>query len=282
MRSGIMLCYPFDEGRFAKWGSEGLMQPKLDGLRCRAIIDSVGEVALLSSQENEFTSVPHIKEQVKALGLRNLELDGELYVHGMPFQSLASIAKTKIGLHPDYKQLEYHMFDTVSDGKQASRIAWLQRLNISMQSSIHIVKTIFIGNMSELEKYYTEFVAQGYEGFIIRQLDAYYARKRSTSIMKCKPGKFDDYDVIDYQEEHSIYGEPKGALGALVLKSEAGSVFSVGSGFTRQQRQDLWLERDGLKGRRCTVKYQELTVGREVPRFPVFISLVEKEVTSGN
>jgi len=279
-----MLCYPFDEDRFTRWGNKGLAQPKLDGLRCRAIIDSAGEVILLSSEENEFTSVPHIKEQVKALGLKNWELDGELYVHGMPFQSLASIAKTKIGLHPDYRAMEYHVFDTVNNEVQRARIAALELL--LKQPNICVVRTELVESLDTLEKCYDEFVAQGYEGFIIRQLDAPYARKRSTSIMKCKPGRFDEYEVIGYQEERSIYGEPKGALGALVLRAAggifAGGVFNVGTGFTRQQRQDLWLKRDELKGCRCTVKYQELTVGREVPRFPVFISLVEKEVTSGN
>lgn len=273
MRQGIMLCYPFDEGRFARWGGKGLVQPKLHGFRCRCIIDDDGIATLLSSEENVFTSLPHIEEQVEALGLRNKELDGELYVHGMPFQSIASIAKTKIGLHPDYKSMEYHVFDEVSNNPQWSR---LRNLGFMMQahSSIQVVRTELVGSIDDIDKYYSEFTQQGYEGFIVREMDALYARKRSTSIMKCKPCKFDEYEVVGYREEYSIYGEPKDTLGALVLKSDGGGLFSVGSGFTVQQRQELWLKRDELAGCQCKVKYQELTVGREVPRFPVFYQLL--------
>ena len=275
MRQGIMLCYPFDEGRFARWGGKGLIQPKLHGLRCRAIGDNAGEVTLLSSEANVFTSVPHIKEQLQSLGLRNRELDGELYVHGMSFQGIASIVKTKIGLHPGYKQMDYHVFDIVSDaGIQASRLAFIERLPIRKQPNLHLVRTELVESLGDVEEFYPEFVTEGYEGFIVRQLDAHYVRKRSTSIMKCKPCKFDDYEVVGYREEFSIHGEPKDTLGALVLKSDGGGLFSVGSGFTAQQREELWLRRDSLAGCQCKVKYQELTVGREVPRFPVFYNLL--------
>jgi hypothetical protein len=57
MRTGIMLCYPFEEKRLNKWGNKFLLQPKLDGDRCRAIFDEYGKVKLLSSEENEFNSV---------------------------------------------------------------------------------------------------------------------------------------------------------------------------------------------------------------------------------
>lgn len=276
MRQGVMLCYPFDENRFVKWGSRGLAQPKLDGIRCRAVIADNGEVTLLSSQENVFTSVPHIRQQLQSLGLRNRELDGELYTHGMSFQSIASIVKTKIGLHPDFSSMEYHVFDVVDSRVQSSRVASLESL--PKLSNIYVVQTALVENLDDLEKCYTEFIAQGYEGFVVRQVDAPYVRRRSTSIMKWKPYRFDEYEVVGYEEEYSIYNEPKDTLGALVLRSD-GSLFSVGSGFTEQQRQELWLRRDSLTGRRCKVRYQELTVGREVPRFPVFYELLDAEVS---
>jgi hypothetical protein len=50
-RSGIQLCYPFEEARLKRWNVNTVVaQPKLDGDRCRAIIDSMGMPTLYSSE----------------------------------------------------------------------------------------------------------------------------------------------------------------------------------------------------------------------------------------
>ena len=39
-REGIMLAYPFDRKRLDKYTSPLIIQPKLNGDRCRAVIDA--------------------------------------------------------------------------------------------------------------------------------------------------------------------------------------------------------------------------------------------------
>ena len=90
-RQGIMLCSPFEESRLKKWRAPYILQPKLDGIRCRAIVEGKGNVKLLSSEENEILSVPHINAQLESLKIDKLELDGELYIHGTPFETIESI-----------------------------------------------------------------------------------------------------------------------------------------------------------------------------------------------
>jgi ATP-dependent DNA ligase len=92
--------------------------------------------------------------------------------------------------------------------------------------------------------------------------------------MKFKPKKEDIYEIIGANEEISIYGVPKGALGALVVKSDDGTPFQVGSGFTREDRETLWKDVQSLTGKKVKVKYQHLT-DRHVPRFPVFVEVIE-------
>ena len=94
--------------------------------------------------------------------------------------------------------------------------------------------------------------------------------------MKFKPRKSDVYRIIDAKEELSITGQPKGTLGALVCRGDDGHVFSVGSGFTRGERELLWRCRDNLPGKFVKVYYQALTPAH-VPRFPVFKALVRGE-----
>lgn len=41
-RTGIMLASPLDEGKLAKWPRPYIVQPKLDGERCRAVFGPEG------------------------------------------------------------------------------------------------------------------------------------------------------------------------------------------------------------------------------------------------
>jgi ATP-dependent DNA ligase len=276
MRSGIMLCYPFSEDRLHKWGDKFLIQPKLDGDRCRAIFDEFGKVTLLSSEENIINSVPHIVEQLENMGYKNFEFDGELYTHGANHQEINSVVSRTVNIHPDFEKVEYHIFDYVSDEPQLLRSTNLQKL-IQKANNVKLVETQYgetIEHVMHGLEYYTE---NGYEGVVIRCLMFPYMRKRSTGMMKFKPRKDDYYIIIGFEEEISIHGEPKNSLGALWLSSDNQEKFKVGSGsfLTQENRKLLWERRLTLVGAVAHVKYQHLT-NRKVPRFPVLVNIIKQ------
>ena len=122
---------------------------------------------------------------------------------------------------------------------------------------------------------YDQLVEDGYEGIIVRHLEAPYVKKRSIYVMKFKPKQSDEYKVVGTQEEISVDGVPKGALGALICESGDGHLFNVGTGFTRDQRQELWDIRGLLPGMIAKVEYQHITSGKKVPRFPVYVKLLQ-------
>ena len=274
MRKGIQLAYPFEEKRLRTWPTPWIVQPKLDGERCRALIDQNGRATLLSSEENIITSVPHIVHALEELGLSNIELDGELYTHGMPFEEIHSRVGRTVNLHEDYKDIEYHIFDIVSDDPQSSRIIRTVQL-VPDTDYLRAVEFWLAYSLNALMERYDNIVVDGYEGFIVRNAFAPYVRKRSTSMMKFKPKKFDYYQIVAAEEEISIHGDLKNALGALVLSGAEGGVFRVGTGFTREQRIELWKQRYELPGKIAEVKYQHLTE-KKVPRFPVFVSILDR------
>jgi DNA ligase-1 len=123
---------------------------------------------------------------------------------------------------------------------------------------------------------YDKIIELGYEGIIVRHNLAPYERKRSTLVMKFKPKKEDIYEILDFREEISIDGIPKGTLGALVCKGGEGDIFSVGTGFNSAMREMLWNTKDSLCGKSVRISYQHLTSGRRVPRFPVFVSIEDQ------
>lgn len=276
---GIMKCYPFEEKRLAKWPTPYILQPKFDGVRCRAIPLKTGpkgnEYLLLSSEENVIYSVPHINEALSSLQLR-AELDGELYCHGMSFEEIFSITSRTINFHHNFKEIKFHVFDIVNDQPQMKRQILVDALR-GIHPYIAISPFWLCESLEDIMRVFDRVIELGYEGIIVRHNMAPYQRKRSTLVMKFKPKKSDGYKIIGYEEEISIEGVPKGSLGSLQCKSGDGNVFSVGTGFSRDQRDQLWQVREGLNGKVAKVKYQHITSGRKVPRFPVFVEVIENE-----
>ena len=271
---GIMKAVPFEEKRLYKWSPPFIVQPKYDGIRCRAI-SIRDEFILLSSEENIIYSVPHINEELK--NLPSLEFDGELYCHGMSFEEITSITSRTINLHPNHLNMEFHVFDIVDCSKtQLDRLNTLLSLKSLFKkcSHIHISPFYISTDLEWVMRTYDSYISEGYEGIIVRNIDAPYERKRSIWVMKFKPKKEDEYEILGYEEEVSIEGTPKNALGSLTLKSGDGRVFKVGTGFSRDTRKELWETKENLAGKTARIQYQHLTSGKKVPRFPVFVEVI--------
>ena len=278
-RQGIMLCYPFEEKRLAKWSPPYIVDPKLDGERARPVPTKVPFLPrpLLSSELNPFNfAVPHIIKAIEEQIPPKLEVDGELYRHGMSFEEIHSIVSRSKNLHQDHLSMEYHIFDVVTEDPQYERIAMVRQLEL--KPPLFKVERFFCETFDEVMRAYDMILEQGYEGIVVRHIDNLYVRKRSTFMMKFKPKKEDNYTILGYKEEISKDGQPKGRLGALVCAGSDGTVFSVGSGLNQEDRIHLWEVKDTLRGKTCTVKYQHITPGKGVPRFPVFVEVREKFV----
>ena len=273
----IMKAYPFEEKRLLKWTPPFIVQPKYDGIRCRAVPLENGQFILLSSEENVIYSVPHINESLKKLNIK-AEFDGELYHHGMSFELITSITSRTVNIHPDYEAIQFHIFDVVDPAaNQTDRIMLLQhwKKEILKSKNLELSPYWIADNLSEIMRVYDKLIEFGYEGIIVRHCQAPYIRKRSTFVMKFKPKKEDTYVISGYVEEHTNEGIAKGQLGALVCDSGNSQTFRVGSGFTEEQRINLWKDRENLVGKEVRIGYQHMTSGRGVPRFPVFVEVVE-------
>lgn len=272
----IMKAYPFEEKRLAKWQPPYIVQPKYDGVRCRAVPSSLspGDYLLLSSEENVIFSVPHVLLELKRLRL-NAELDGELYCHGKSFEEIVSITSRTVNLHPNQLEVQFHVFDIVNREPQMRRTTIIESLR-NLSPFIKVAPFWLCESLDDVIRTYDKLVEQGYEGIIVRHFEAPYERKRSTWVMKFKPKKDDLYKIVTAVEEVSVDGNLKDTLGAIVCESGDGNLFNVGTGFTDEQRRQLWDIRGILPGMYARVKYQHITSGRAVPRFPVFVEITEK------
>ena len=274
-RQGVMLCYPWDEKRLAKWPKPWIVQPKYKGIRCKTYVLGQGSVRMVSSEGNVIESVPDIKKAIENAHLSpGTILDGELYIHGVPQGVINSIVLRSKALHPEHISVTYEVFDCPSlIGTQQMRIPRVlnevERIN---NRNIIPVPSHYVRTVEEVKDLLLRFKSQRYEGIVAKSINCFYEEKRSIHWMKWKPGEVDTYAIIGSREEISIHGEPKNTLGSLICITKGEEEFSVGSGLTRQQRQLLWERRDLLYGMVVTVGYAELTA-RGVPEHPVIISI---------
>lgn len=271
-REGIQLCYPFEEKRLNKWDFPCIVQPKLDGERCRALIcgDGLDGVKLLSSELNEITSVPHIRSAIASLHLpKGTELDGELYRHGWTFEEIHSIVSRQVNFHPRFTQMEYHVFDVIYEGNleeiQGQRLMRYKEMNL--KHPLIPVPFHAVGSLEEIMENYNYYLDQDYEGIILRNIFYPYERRRSTGIMKFKPKKLDHYQILECFEAVDKHGNAKNMLGGFLCVGFDGTEFKVGAGtLTHDQRYEIWQERNSYAGMVCEVQYQNIT-SNGVPRF---------------
>jgi len=286
-RKGIQLAMPFEErrllnqGRFhTKWTPPYIVQPKLNGERCR-IIREEGICLLLSSTEELILSVPHIQYW----GLANLPLgewDGELYKHGWSWAYIHSIVGRTTNLHENYGELELHLFDWPSlEGSQLLRIGELREFfsNLPFGGPLRLVKSEIACTLEDIYQLYERFIGQGYEGFIIRELMAPYERKRSGSMMKFKPKQTDRYEILSVYEAISEDGTPKGMVGGFNCIDDMRTQFSVGAGkLTHDERIKLWkiwLDSPSyISGSFLEVEYQTLSDKNKVPLFSRAVRII--------
>lgn len=288
-RSGIMLCYPFEEKRLERWGYPVMVQPKLDGERARLAFDAaLGYCFWSSTEELVNFAVPHLLEAINRRGLPfGTHLDGELYAHGLSFEEIHSIVSRRKTIHPDHSMIEYHVFDVlIPDCPQYLRMLRLDQLSSSFPTGIKLVPTRSAHSLDEIWAINSHYLAEGYEGIVVRKPNNLYIPRRSTELMKFKPKQEDSYPVVGAVEEHDKFGSPKGSLGALICETD-GDRFQVGTGFTQAQRAEIWqayLNTPSLfeSGMLCArIQYQHITSGsgkgreKGVPRFPVFVTLEE-------
>jgi hypothetical protein len=226
---------------------------------------------MLSSEENVIKSVPHIKQAMIDLELP-IETDGELYKHGWNINQIHSaVSRGEKNLHPDYEQIEYHIFDYVSKEPQIDRTSNLIDLKESLSGPIKLVPSFIVNDYEDLMRHYKMFREMQYEGIIVRSLHHPYMRQekcyRSPFMLKFKPKKKDIYKITSVIEAVSKKDNARlHMVGAFECSDPEGNVFEVGAGnLTHKERRELWGIRGILPGCDLLVQYQHLTP-RGVPR----------------
>lgn len=257
-----------------------LAEPKYDGTRTLAMFDSAGNVQLMSSGGLEYKNYPHIKAEINTIGYKNQVLDGEVY--GDTFDDIMRVAhrgrskKDNEGI--DDKNAIYNVFDILDlDEFEASMCSYplearRSKLSLTLQEQDHVRLThgIVVHNEKEVWEYHDELVVLGYEGLILKNFIGEYPFRRSSNEW-IKAKKMIEFQGI-VKGFYSGKGKYAGTLGGLNVEID-GVLTRVGSGFSDDERDEIWTAQNIWRSRLVKVQGQELTKAGCV-RFPVFKGFV--------
>ena len=258
----------------------GFSQPKLDGIRC--IADKNG---LWTRAGKPITSCPHISEALKSYFdvWPTAILDGELYNHKLKadFNKITSLVRKTKSTEEDFKEaeklVEYHMYDiTWTHGvkmtfKNRNDILNKMAMLKSFKSDIlKIVETTWCDNQEEMDKLYSEYTEDGYEGQMVRH-DTPYEHKRSKGLLKRKEFTTEEFKVVEVLEGLGNWsGYVKRFICELPANADTPAGKTFGSGIRGSQQQMKELLESGKTPDWATVRYFNLTPDG-VPRFPVVV-----------
>jgi len=269
-----MLAHKFAE-QAHKVKYPAMVQPKLDGIRCIAIVKD-GEATLWSRTRKPITSCPHIVQELEAaFENQDIILDGELYNHDYKadFEKIVSLVRQE---EPGegHEIVQYHVYDKVDHDPFKFRFVTLFKLFRFYEfHSIKFVETEVAKTEDEVMEFFDKYRKQGYEGAMMRNSESLYVNKRSYDLQKVK--EFDDaeYPIVGIEEGR---GKLAGAA-IFVCKNETGSEFKAKMKGDIEQLKKFFVDHSLWTGKKLTVQYQGLTGKEKVPRFPVGIAVRDYE-----
>ena len=237
---------------------------------CRCIVTKDG---MFSRYGKVFVSSPHIFETLKPLFHKdpNLIFDGELYCnkYAQDFNKIISLVKqskpTEEDIELSKKSIQYWIYDlpSIEDVFSKRNEKLLEIFDVlkkdgKLDPNNHIVyvETQQPKNPEELDKYYYQWIEDGYEGEIVR-LNGLYANKRTKALLKRKQWITEEFELISIEEGEGGRAGMAGAAWVKVNNTEGKCKVNIKG--NRYFMRSLLRDKDKLVGQMATVKYFNIT-----------------------
>jgi DNA ligase-1 len=267
------------------------LEPKLDGVRVLTVINVENKTAIMYSRNGKLLeNFSHITAAIEAninLFERSIVLDGEMI--SSSFQALMKQVHRKSDVQSqdatlmafDVLPLKDFMAGESQLGQRHRSLA-LQKMKpiLDKVGSIDIIpqKEVdldsYVGEL-EFKQYNKEAIDAGFEGIMIKDVDAVYESKRSRSWLKMKP--FIEVSLTAVAVEEGT-GKNAGRMGAVLFEGTDDGKFisvSVGGGWSDKDRDDIWATKDQVLGQIGEVRADAATLNQDSTdvwslRFPRF------------
>ncbi|MDB5894555.1 MAG: ligase [Rhodoferax sp.] len=197
-----------------------------------------------------------------------LPLDGELWAGHGQFAEAVSTARRQSPDDQAWRRMAFMVFDLpAASGSFDARLATLPALVAGVNAPwLRAVAQRRLPSEAALMAEMQRTVRAGGEGLVLHRGGAPYAPGRTGDLVKVKPFADDEAQVLAHLAGQ---GRLTGAMGALLVQTEAGVRFKLGTGFSAAQRLA-----PPPVGAWVTFRFRDLNPGG-VPRFASFLRLRE-------
>ena len=282
----VMLCSPFEQKVVDKIQFPAAVQLKMDGMRFNAIVKD-GKVEFRSRNGKEIQLLGNLeKEFAELAGDVDCVFDGELLVKEngkildrQTGNGILNKANKGTISAADAAKVHATVWDLIplilfQDGHCATpyqtRFSSLQAMDLP--EKIGLVEHTVVCDYDAAVDIFQEYLIQGQEGIILKDLNGIWENKRSKTQIKFKGELECDLKIVAVEEGT---GKAAGMLGAIVCESSDGIVkVNVGSGFSDAQRKQYWKE--NLVDKIVAIKYNtriKNKSGEESLFLPVFVEI---------
>ena len=288
---GVQLAESYEKHKNVVEGKEFILSTKLDGSRLLVINRRTGAL-FYTRAGKQMEGLVELEEDFKLLPIG--VYDGELLAEG-DFQCSAEQYKetmkisrkkgVKRGLKMvcyDFIENEKDFWNGRCDTKCIDRKNNLQRILEGYNvKHIEYLYPLYVGrNVSMIEKYSAEAIANQEEGIMCNIADAPYETKRTKNLQKVKIFKTADVLVETIHKGEGKYADTLGKITVSFLYE--GNKYSVdcGSGFSDEQRDYWYNHQEELIGKIVTLKIFELSKNQQGGvglRFPIWLNIIRDE-----
>lgn len=246
------------EERKVDWKSGWIENPKLDGMRCLAIVKN-NKCTIISRRGKVIDTMKHIEDELSQL--EDCILDGELYTKESFQTNMSYIKKYQEGLS---EQISLWVYDLVSKDEYAERFNKATQLIKDLKNVVGIPHSVVYSKDEMLEKF-KQHVTEGYEGLMLKNPKGLYKNNgRSSDLLKHK-------EFIDIQQKiiDVIPMENRPEFGLFVFDGFKGT-----PKMTEDQKREILLNKKDYIGMMAEIRFFEYT-DDGIPRFPVVVGVRE-------
>jgi DNA ligase-1 len=278
------------------WKDGWYVSRKIDGARCIAIVDDNGNASFYSRTGKTFDTLDIVRDGIKALGVSNVVLDGELCLvdedGNEDFQGVMKELRKKDHTipNPSYKIFDLITHDEFYRKKGESNRPYSIRLadligtmKFNECPCLTVLEQDRIKNDDHFADWVDKSTKDSWEGLILRA-DEPYKGKRSKDLLKWKTFHDAEYEVVDVEFGPFRYvlngKEQEDTMLSCVTIKHKGHSVRVGSGFSIDQRQYFYKNPTDILGKVIRVNYFEETKNQDGGislRFPTLAYIYGEE-----
>ncbi len=202
-------------------------------------------------------------------GFPEVPLDGELWMGRNTYEALSAAVRRREPVEAEWRKIGFWVFDL-----PAARVNFTRRYEqlgsiVAATASpyLSLVEQYRVADKQALMKKLDTVVRNGGEGLMLHRAGSLYRSGRSDDLLKLKPFQDAEAVVIAHNPGKGKYA---GQMGSVLVETEVGKRFYIGSGFSDEQRRN-----PPPPGTVITYKYYGLT-SNGIPRFASFLRVCDQ------